>query len=162
MVNGIIKLFYSEVVKSKMKSMPSKDYNIRKEFKDISDMAAKIDAFFMIAFKILIFLIVLIISLKINILFGIGLTLILATYGFGKLHISTKLKNQFKYEVKNIKNNFESSNKIVFTDSIKQKINILTCLLFIGLFSDFKYVVIACFIVVFVFTIKDIYSNIKR
>ncbi|MCU9811725.1 hypothetical protein [Paraclostridium sp. AKS81] len=46
MINGIIKLFYSEIVKSKMKSMPSKEYDIRDEFKDISNIAMKVDSFF--------------------------------------------------------------------------------------------------------------------
>lgn len=162
MINGIIKLFYSEVVKTKMKSMPNKEYDIREEFKDISNIAMKVDCFFLISFKILVTLIIISVSLKINILFGIGTILILLIYGINKLQLLKKVTNQFKYGVKNIKSNFELSSKNMITDKIKQKINSLICLLFIGLFSDFSYIIIACFIVVFMFTIKDIYSNIKR
>ena len=46
MINGIIKLFYSEVVKSKMKNMQSKEYCFRDEFKDISNISMKVDNFF--------------------------------------------------------------------------------------------------------------------
>ncbi|MGL5650189.1 MAG: hypothetical protein ACRDDE_00410 [Paraclostridium sp.] len=162
MINGIIKLFYSEIVKSKMKSMPSKEYDIRDEFKDISNIAMKVDSFFLIAFKLIIALTIIVISLSINILFGVGSTLILIVYGISKLHIANQITDQVKDGMENIKINLESSSQSVVTDKIKQKINSLVCLLFIGIFSNFNYIIIGCFIIVFMFTIKDIYSNINK
>lgn len=162
MINGIIKLFYSEIVKSKMKSMPSKEYDLRAEFKDISNVAMKIDGFFLIAFKVLIALTIIIIALRINLLFGIGSILILLAYSMHKLHIANQITDQVKDGMENIKINLESSSQNVVTDNIKQKINALICLLFIGIFSNFNYVIIGCFIIVFMFTIKDIYSNINK
>lgn len=162
MINGIIKLFYSEIVKSKMKSMPSKEYDIRDEFKDISNIAMKVDSFFLVAFKLIIGLTIIVISLSINILFGVGSTLILILYGISKLHIANQITDQVKDGMENIKINLESSSQSVVTDKIKQKINSLVCLLFIGIFSNFNYIIIGCFIIVFMFTIKDIYSNINK
>lgn len=162
MINGIIKLFYSEIVKSKMKSMPSKEYDIRDEFKDISNIAMKVDNFFLVAFKLIIGLTIIVISLSINILFGVGSALILILYGVSKLHIANQITNQVKDGMENIKINLESSSQSVVTDKIKQKINALVCLLFIGIFSNFNYIIIGCFIIVFMFTIKDIYSNINK
>lgn len=162
MINGIIKLFYSEIVKSKMKSMPSKEYDIRDEFKDISNIAMKVDSFFLVAFKLIIGLTIIVISLSINILFGVGSVLILILYGISKLHIANQITDQVKDGMENIKINLESSSQSVVTDKIKQKINVLVCLLFIGIFSNFNYIIIGCFIIVFMFTIKDIYSNINK
>ncbi|GIM32025.1 hypothetical protein [Paraclostridium bifermentans] len=162
MINGIIKLFYSEIVKSKMKSMPSKEYDIRDEFKDISNIAMKVDSFFLVAFKLIIGLTIIVISLSINILFGVGSTLILILYGISKLHIANQITDQVKDGMENIKINLESSSQSVVTDKIKQNINALVCLLFIGIFSNFNYIIIGCFIIVFMFTIKDIYSNINK
>lgn len=103
MINGIIKLFYSEIVKSKMKSMPSKEYDIRDEFKDISNIAIKVDSFFLVAFKLIIGLTIIVISLSINILFGVGSTLILILYGISKLHIANQITDQVKDGMENIK-----------------------------------------------------------
>lgn len=88
--------------------------------------------------------------------------MILILYGISKLHIANQITDQVKDGMENIKINLESSSQSVVTDKIKQKINALVCLLFIGIFSKFNYIIIGCFIIVFMFTIKDIYSNINK
>ena len=42
------------------------------------------------------------------------------------------------------------------------KVSSLISLLLIGLFSGFNSIIIICFAIVFIFTIKDIYSNINK
>ncbi|WP_373598459.1 hypothetical protein [Paraclostridium bifermentans] len=162
MINGIIKLFYSEVVKSNMKNMPNEEYSIREEFKEVSNIATKVDEIFIIIFKIIISLSIVFISLSINLLLGIGVILTLIVYNLYKLYIENEIKDQFKEGVGYLKNNLEKSKRSIATDGIKQKINALITLLLIGIFSKFNYIIVGCFILVFMFTIKDIYSNINK
>lgn len=162
MINGIIKLFYSEIVKTKMKSMPNKDYSLREEFKDISNIAMKIDSFFVIAFKITLILSAIFIALSINLLSGIGAILIIIVYALYKTYVEGQIKDQVKDGMGYIKSNIEQGTQNLVTDKIKQKINALISLLLIGIFSNFNYIIIGCFILVFMFTIKDIYSNINK
>jgi hypothetical protein len=161
-INGIIKLFYSEVVKSKMKNMPNKDYYLRDEFKDISNISMKIDNFFIIAFKIILIMAVVFITLSINIILGIGSILVLLVYGLYKIYVENQIKDQVKEGIGYIRNNIEQGGQNIVTGSIKQKINALISLLLIGIFSDFNFIIIGCFILVFMFTMKDIYSNINK
>lgn len=162
MINGIIKLFYSEVVKSKMKKMPSEEYSLRDEYKGISSIFTKIDNIFGNIFKVLFSIIIVLISLNINIIFGVGTAFIIILYSIYKLYIENKIKDQFRDSVGNIKNNIEqtSQNDVILT--IKPKIYSLIALLLIGVFSDFNLIIIACFTTVLIFTIKDIYSNINK
>lgn len=162
MINGIIKLFYSEVVKSKIKSMPDEEYSLRDEYKVISNIVMKIDQVFANIFKILSSIIIVLLALNINILFSIGTALIIILYSLYKLYIENKIKDQFRDSVGNIKNNIEQSSKNEVILNIKPKIYSLIAILLIGLFSDFNLIMIACFTIVFMFTIKDIYSNINR
>ncbi len=162
MINGIIKLFYSEVVKSKMKNMPNEEYYIRDEFKEVSDIATKVDKIFIMIFRFIIMLTIIFISLSINLLLGIGVILTLIVFNLYKLHIENKIKDQLKEGVGYLKNNLEKSKQSIVTDKIKQKINALITLLLIGVFSNFDYIIVCCFILVFIFTIKDIYSNINK
>ena len=39
MINGIIKLFYTEVVKTKMKNLPSEQYKIKDQFKKVQEVS---------------------------------------------------------------------------------------------------------------------------
>ncbi|MFQ9308328.1 MAG: hypothetical protein ACLR2K_00240 [Paraclostridium sordellii] len=162
MINGIIKLFYSEIVKTKMKSMPNKQYSIRDEYKEMSNIAMKVDSTFMISIKAILTLFLIVMSLRINLIFGIGTILILGTYILYKIYIENQFKNHVKNSVGNLKNNIEQGTQYIVTDKIKQKINALISLLLIGIFSNFNYIIIGCFILVFMFTIKDIYSNINK
>ena len=59
MINNIIKLFYSEVVKTKMKNMPSESYELREGCKKIRNVTLKIDSFLFRGLKILLALFIL-------------------------------------------------------------------------------------------------------
>ncbi len=149
-------------MKSKIKSMPNEEYSLRDEYKVISNIVMKIDQVFANIFKILSSIIIVLLALNINILFGIGTALIIILYSLYKLYIENKIKDQFRDSVGNIKNNIEQSSKNEVILNIKPKIYSLIAILSIGLFSDFNLIMIACFTIVFMFTIKDIYSNINR
>ena len=51
MINNIIKLFYSEVVKTKMSNMPNKDYELRNGFKELHNVTLKIDSILFKGYK---------------------------------------------------------------------------------------------------------------
>ena len=160
MINGIIKLFYSEVVKTKMKDMSCSDYKIRDEYKEIKNISIKIDSMFFKFLKFIIGSIILILAFNINIIFGIGTFLVEVAY----IVYKKMLEQQVKMSIDTIKNNISSRElpKVnVVTERSKSQINILITLLAIGLLTSFNWSVIISFIVVFIFTIKDIYSNIK-
>lgn len=160
MINGIIKLFYSEVVKTKMKGMSSSDYKIRDEYKEIKNITLKIDSMFFKCLKLIMGSIILILAFNINILFGIGTFLVEIAY----IVYKRMLEKQVKMSIDTIKNNINSIElpKVnVVTERSKSQINILITLLVIGLLTSFNWSIVISFVVVFIFTIKDIYSNIK-
>ena len=47
MLNGIIKLFYSEIVKTKINNLDSSGYSLRDECKEIRNITLKIDSVFL-------------------------------------------------------------------------------------------------------------------
>ncbi|MGX4598635.1 hypothetical protein [Faecalimicrobium sp. JNUCC 81] len=160
MINGIIKLFYSEVVKTKMKGMSSSDYKIRDEYKEIKNISLKIDSMFFKCLKVIMGSIILILSFNINVIFGIGTFLVEVAY----IVYKKMLEQQVKMSIDTLKNNINSIElpKVNgVTERSKSQINILITLLVIGLLTSFNWSVVISFIVVFIFTIKDIYSNIK-
>jgi len=75
MINGIMKLFYTEVVKNKMSKLPNGQYEVNDQFKKVQGISIKIDKVLFLVFKILIALVVLFVASKINIYFGIGVFL---------------------------------------------------------------------------------------
>ena len=137
MINGIIKLFYSEVVKTNMKKMPNGEYSLKDEYKEIKNLTLKIDSLALNIIKLIIVMITLILAFEINTLLGIGLFLIEFLYIIYKTTLD------------------------VLTERGKSGINILITLLILGLITNFNWSIVISFIVVFLFTIKDIYSNIK-
>ncbi|RDY28577.1 hypothetical protein CHL78_005155 [Romboutsia weinsteinii] len=157
MINGIIKLFYSEVVKTKMKSMSSGGYDLRNGGKEIRNITLKIDSLFFKVLKLFIGFSLLIIAFNINIILGIGTFLVEFTY----LIYKKNLESEIKEKIDDIKNNIEITTDNFVSESDKTKINALISLLIIGILTRFNVIIIVSFIVVFIFTIKDIYSNIK-
>ena len=100
MINGIIKLFYSEIVKSKIKKMPNEEYSLRDEYKGVYSTFTKIDNIFIKIFKVLFSLIVVLLSLNINISFGIGVALIIMTYSIYNLYIEETSKSDVILNIK--------------------------------------------------------------
>lgn len=157
MINGIIKLFYSEVVKTKIKNMQNNEYTFREEYEDIRNITLKVDSLFFKIIKFMVGILLLAISFEINIKFAIGVLLIEVAYLLYKF----KLESQVLEAISDIKNNIELPSIDVISERGKSGINALIILLLIGLITNFNWSIVISFIVVFIFTIKDIYSNIK-
>lgn len=157
MINGIIKLFYSEVVKTKIKNMQNNEYTFREEYEDIRNITLKVDSLFFKIIKFMVGILLLAISFEINIKFAIGVLLIEVAYLLYKF----KLETQVLEAISDIKNNIELPSIDVISERGKSGINALIILLLIGLITNFNWSIVISFIVVFIFTIKDIYSNIK-
>lgn len=157
MINGIIKLFYSEVVKTKMKTMPTSEYKLREECKSIQTTVLKIESIFLKILKLIFAFLALIVSFNINTIFGIGMLLVEITYIIYKVRLEVEVKER----IENVKNNIEIPQIKIESERSKSGINVLITLLLIGLVTDFNIIIKTSFIIVFIFTIKDIYSNIK-
>lgn len=76
MINGIIKLFYSEVVKVNMRKMPNGEYSLKDEYKEIQNLTLKIDNLAIKLIKFIIGIIILILGFEINKILGLGIFLI--------------------------------------------------------------------------------------
>ena len=157
MINGIIKLFYSEVVKTNMKKIPIGEYSLKDEYKEIKNLTLKIDSLMIKIIKFMVGIITIILAFEINTILGIGLFLIEILYAIYKRN----LEQQILDNIKNLKDNVEMTTLDILTDRGKSGINILITLLILGLITNFNWSIVISFIVVFLFTIKDIYSNIK-
>lgn len=160
MISGLLKLFYSEVVKSRISDLKKKEYEIKEN--PIREVAAKVDDVFGKILKYLTALVIILISFNLSVLFGIGSMAILMLYTYYKVFLQDKFRENIKENMEVIKNNIEGTSQKIVTDSIKPKLNALIIILLIGLFTDFNLVSILAFLTVFVFTIKDLYSNIKN
>ena len=161
MINGIVKLFYSEIVKTKMKQMPSDEYEIKDEYKKIQDITLRIDTVFLKVLKIMMIAIVSLISFRINLMLGVGIVLT----GFLYIIYKNKVEDDVIKHLNQIKCNMDSNLEMIriskFNEKIKSKLSIMITLLILGIMVDFNIIIIASFIIVFMFTIKDMYSNIK-
>jgi len=157
MINGMIKLFYSEIVKTKMKGMSSSDYTLRDECKEIRNITLKIDSMFLKFIKLMMAMVILILAFNINTILGVGTFLVEIAYIIYKI----KLEKQVRETIENLKNNIELPKIDIVSERSKSGLNVLIMLLLIGLITEFNIPIIASFMLVFIFTIKDIYSNIK-
>lgn len=157
MINGIIKLFYSEIVKTKMKGMSSSSYTLRDECKEIRNITLKIDSIAFKFIKLIMAMLILILAFNINTIFGIGIFLVEIAYAIYKI----KLEQQIRESIESFKNNIELPKMNIDSEGSKSGLNVLITLLIIGLIAGFNIAIVVSFMVVFVFTIKGIYSNIK-
>lgn len=160
MISGLLKLFYSEIVKSRIKDLTNKQYEIKQQ--PIGEVSAKVDNILGKALKYFATVVGILIAFNLNIFFGLGAMAILMLYTYYKVFLEDNFKENIKENMGNIRNNIEGTSQKIVTDNIKPKLNALTIILIIGLFTDFNIICILSFLTVFVFTIKDLYSNIKN
>ena len=158
MINGIMKLFYTEVVKNKMSKLPNGQYEVNDQFKKVQGISIKIDKVLFLVFKILIALVVLFVASKINIYFGIGVFLTEIIYVLYKKSLKPKVVS----EIENIKNNIQENQEQLLKEKGKKDISCLISILLLGLITHFNIVIIISFCLVFGMTIKDIYLNYKN
>lgn len=157
MINGLIKLFYSEIVKTNIKKMPSGEYALKEQYKEIKNLTVKIDSLALKSIKLILCMMILILSFEINTILGVGVFLIEFLYIIYK----RSLEKQILYKIENLKKNIEIPTLDILTEKGKSGINTLIILLILGIITNFNWSIVLSFIVVFLFTIKDIYSNIK-
>ena len=157
MINGLIKLFYSEIVKTNIKKMPSGKYALKDNVKIIENVTVKIDSLALKSIKLILCIMILILSFEINTILGIGVFLIEFLYIIYK----RSLEKQILDKIENLKKNIEIPTLDILTEKGKSGINTLIILLILGIITNFNWSIVLSFIVVFLFTIKDIYSNIK-
>ena len=158
MINSIIKLFYSEVVKTKMSNMPSDDYELRSGCKKIRNVTLKIDSFLLKGLKIILGLFILYLSFHVKLLLGIGVLLVEIIYLVYKVSYEKKVKEA----IENVKNNIEISADQFINENSKKGINLLITLLVISLLTGFNYFIGVSFIIVFIYTARNLYQGFKQ
>lgn len=152
MINGLIKLFYSEIVKTKMKSMNSNGYDVRDEYKGIRDITLKIDSVFYKMLKLALGCIVILLAYSINKILSVGVVLVGIIYIIYKI----KLEVEIKEYIANIKTNIEVSKIANIKEKGRIGINALITLLVIGFLTGFNIFIVCSFAIVFMFTLKNI------
>ena len=105
MINNIIKLFYSEVVKTKMSNMPNEDYELRDGCKKFRKITLKIDSYLFKGLKIILALFILYLSFHVKIYLGIGVLLVEGIY----LVYKVSYEKQVKAAIENVKNNLKQN-----------------------------------------------------
>ena len=146
MINGIIKLFYSEVVKANIKKMPSGEYSLKDEYKEIKNLTLKIDSLAIKLIKFMIGIIALILAFEINPILGIGLFLIEFLYVIYKKN----LEQQILESINHLKDNIEIPKLDILTEKGKSGINILITLLILGIITNFNWPIVLPFISSFI------------
>lgn len=158
MINSIIKLFYSEVVKTKMSNMPNKDYELRKGCKEFRNITLKIDSYLFKGLKIILALFILYLSFNVKMLLGVGVLLVEVTY----LVYKVSYEKQVKEAIANVKNNIDVSANNLINENGKRGINLLVTLLIISLLTGFNYFIGISFVIVFIYTIRNIYEGFRQ
>lgn len=158
MINSIIKLFYSEVVKTKMSNMPKKDYELRNGCKKFRNITLKIDSYLLKGLKIILALFILYLSFHVKVILGFGVLLVEVTYLIYKI----SYEKQVKEAIENVKNNIEISADQFINENGKKGINLLITLLVISLITGFNYFIGISFIIVFIYTARNIYEGFKQ
>ena len=120
MINNIIKLFYSEVVKTKMSNMPNEDYELRDGCKKFRKITLKIDSYLFKGLKIILALFILYLSFHVKIYLGIGVLLVEGIY----LVYKVSYEKQVKAAIENVKNNIETSADHIVNENGKRGINL--------------------------------------
>ena len=158
MINNIIKLFYSEVVKTKMSNMPNEDYELRDGCKKFRKITLKIDSYLFKGLKIILALFILYLSFHVKIYLGIGVLLVEGIY----LVYKVSYEKQVKAAIENVKNNIETSADHIVNENGKRGINLLITLLIISVITEFNYFIGISFIIVFIYTARNIYECFKQ
>lgn len=158
MINNIIKLFYSEVVKTKMSNMPNEDYELRDGCKKFRKITLKIDSYLFKGLKIILALFILYLSFHVKIYLGIGVLLVEGIY----LVYKVSYEKQVKAAIENVKNNIETSADYLVNENGKRGINLLITLLIISVITGFNYFIGISFIIVFIYTARNIYECFKQ
>lgn len=153
-MDDFLELIYTSVVKGKLNNLPkSNKYNL----KDNSNLKVinRIDNVMGNFMKFMIFFIIISLFLKFSI-YSVILAL-MSYFSFTKLINVNLIKERFK----NKSSDFKYKMNEVFKDNAKLKIKGLLIILILLNFSVYKKFYMMIFVALLVFTMNDIYSNIK-
>ena len=157
-IYNMIKLFYSEVVKTKMGNMPNEEYELRNGFQELHNVTLKVDSVILKGIKLLMAVFILYVAFNTRIFIGVGVLLIEGIYIFYKKNYEKKVK----IAIENVKNNMEISKEQLINEDGKKGINLLITLLVISIFTGFNYIIAISFILVFLYTAKNLYIAYKE
>ena len=141
-----------------MSNMPNKDYELRKGCKEFRNITLKIESYLLKGLKIILALFILYLSFNVRIFLGIGVLLIELTY----LIYKVSYEKQVKEAIENVKNNIEISADQFINENGKKGINLLITLLIISLLTGFNYFIGISFVIVFIYTAKNIYEAFRE
>ena len=138
--------------------MPNKDYELRKGCKEFRNITLKIDSYLLKGLKIILALFILYLSFHVRVLLGVGVLLVEVTY----LIYKVSYEKQVKEAIENVKNNIEISADQLINENGKKGINLLVTLLIISLLTGFNYFIGISFVIVFVYTARNIYEGFRQ
>lgn len=158
MINGIMKLFYKEIIKTKISKLPNEQYQINNQLKKIQQFSNKIDKLLLVVLKTLIMISMVLISSKLNIYLAFSVFLFEMIYLFYK----KSLKYKIKTNMSNFKINIKASQDSLLQETDKKNISFLISILILGLITKFNIIIFLCICLIFTITIKNIYINYKK
>ena len=156
-MDDFLDFVYSFAVKKKLSDLPKKDISDFKKNPSTKVVKA-LDFVLAPLIKFTIFLLIISFFIKVNI-FIIAISMLIF-FGFKKQinNIYIDLKSKAVKHISNIK---ILCNKTI-TEKVKLKLEGMAIILILMSFSSFKKLCISIFIILLLFTISDIYSNIKN
>ena len=107
--------------------------------------------------KIFIALSILLVSFRQSVYLGIGMFFVELSYIFYKRTFKTKVKS----EINNIKTNINNNKENILKQNGKKNMSFLISILLLGVITGFSKILVVCFFIVFIVTIKDIYINYR-
>ena len=138
--------------------MPNEDYELRDGCKKFRKITLKIDSYLFKGLKIILALFILYLSFHVKIYLGIGVLLVEGIY----LVYKVSYEKQVKAAIENVKNNIETSADHIVNENGKRGINLLITLLIISVITGFNYFIGISFIIVFIYTARNIYECFKQ
>ena len=141
-----------------MSNMPNEDYELRDGCKKFRKITLKIDSYLFKGLKIILALFILYLSFHVKIYLGIGVLLVEGIY----LVYKVSYEKQVKAAIENVKNNIETSADHIVNENGKRGINLLITLLIISVITGFNYFIGISFIIVFIYTARNIYECFKQ
>ncbi|MEJ8554936.1 hypothetical protein [Tepidibacter sp. Z1-5] len=154
MLSNFVGLIYKELIKGKIKDLKKlNQYNIKK--KEDFNIIKRIDNFLARIAKYLLNIFIFLIMVKINIYIS---TVFLIGFLFYKKIINDNIKENMKNRTFSLKKLFDE----VIKENSKLKIKTIMVMFILMQFSNYTKLYMGIIVVLLVFTMKDIYSNIKN
>ncbi|SHK02975.1 hypothetical protein [Tepidibacter formicigenes] len=154
MLDDFLALIYKELIKGKIKDLKKGNPYSLKE-KCSLELITKLDSVLGKFFKYIFYMFLLLILFKINIYLA---TLILTCFIFYKKLINKEIKESFKNKTSSLKSIFNE----VVQDTTKLKVKSILVIVILLNFSTYTKFLLIILVTLLVFTINEIYSNIKN